>query len=194
MSKQSYMAGFCKVAAANNVDPRALAAYIVKCAEDDKPGKAKEIWDKVLAYLKDLKNKSVETYNNMTPNQKALAGAAGGLLAGGGLGAAIGGKKGILPGSVIGALGGGAAANVDWKKVVEYLRSKFKKDKGEDPWSAKNVNKALDNITNPLNPDRFKWDPNAKGEEEPSWTKTKWVPTKPITKAGPLAELAGHYE
>lgn len=128
MSKQSYMNGFCKAAAANNVDPRALARFAVeKAAADAAPVPKASLWDEVLSAIDAAKNKAQNTWKGLDPNTRELlkltGGALGGAALGTGLGAVVGGKRGLGAGAVIGALGGGAAAGtqVDWNALAQHF-------------------------------------------------------------------------
>lgn len=136
MSKETYAAGFCKAAAAKNVDPRELALYIasVKQAQAADAGAAAatdaSTWAKVLAWLKDMGAKAkggindarAWTNENLGPSTQSLAGGLLGAGIGTGLGAAIKGKKGLAPGAIIGALSGAAAPQVDWQAVINSFR------------------------------------------------------------------------
>lgn len=142
MSKQSYINGFCKAAAANGVDPKALAQFaVLKEAQAAAPaagsGKS-EVWGKVMeainkakAKTKDIAGKTVAWYGKQNQATKALIGAGLGSAVGTGLGAALAGKKGLRAGAILGAVGGGAGA-VDWKALAEsFSKLKEKKDEGK---------------------------------------------------------------
>lgn len=144
MSKQSYIDGFCKKAAENGVDPRALAMFAVqKEAQDAAPapapaaaGGGSDVWAKVMEAINKAKAKTMEAakstaewYGDQNQAVKALIGAGLGSAAGTGLGAALAGKKGLRAGAILGAVGGGAGA-VDWKALAESFKRLQKKDNG----------------------------------------------------------------
>ncbi len=114
MSERSYINGFCKTAAASNVDPRRLARYALTKSAD-----SGTIWNNVKAYL----DQAQEWYNRQSATTKALIGAGGGALIGGALGGLIGGRKGLAAGGVVGGLGGAAAVS-DLKKLLSGKRNK----------------------------------------------------------------------
>lgn len=147
MSKQSYINGFCKAAAANGVDPKALAQFAVqKEAQDAAPAAAaggSGVWGKVMEAINSAKAKALKVTKNVAQwygddrNQfaKALIGAGLGSAAGTGLGAALAGKKGLRAGAILGAVGGGVGA-VDWKALAESF-SKLQKEEKKDGGAAK---------------------------------------------------------
>lgn len=123
MSKQTYAAGFCKAAAAYNVDPRELAKFALSKKAEGEPG----LWQQVLASIEDAKNAAKggladakKWWDGQDQSTKAILGALGGSALGTGLGAAVKGTKGLRAGAILGALGGGAAA-VDWKALSSQL-------------------------------------------------------------------------
>jgi len=138
MSKQSYLAGFCKAAEAKNVDPKALAEFAMqKHAEDSGKG----LWDIVKEYLEKVKTNTVSGaekvkdwyVNRAGESTKSLIGAGLGAAVGTGLGAAVtGGKKGLVPGAIIGGIGGAAAPHVNWKAVINSFKNKPKKQQSQD--------------------------------------------------------------
>lgn len=142
MSKQSYIDGFCKKAAENGVDPRALALFAVqKEAQDAAPapaaaGSGSDVWAKVMEAINKAKAKTIDAakstaqwYGKQNQAVKALIGAGLGSAAGTGLGAALAGKKGLRAGAILGAVGGGAGA-VDWNALAESFKMMQKEDKG----------------------------------------------------------------
>lgn len=95
MSKQSYINGFCKQAAARGVDPNALAEFVKRAG----------LWD-------DIKNTVSNAWEKVPSNYKGLVGGGVGT-AGGALGGALLGKlfgfgagKGALLGGGLGGIGG----------------------------------------------------------------------------------------
>lgn len=131
MSKESYMAGFCKKAEAHNIDPHALARFAVQKAAADAPaggtGAAQPgIWAKVMDAINEAKAAAgratgdAKLWLDKHPAAKALAGAGVGSVVGTGLGAALAGKKGLRAGAILGAIGG-AGASVDWNALSEHL-------------------------------------------------------------------------
>lgn len=134
MSKESYMAGFCKKAAVHNIDPKALARFAVqKSAESSSEGRSAGavakpgIWQNVIAAIEKAKasgksavGKAVEWHKNLSAPMKTLVNAGIGSAVGTGLGAAVAGKKGLRAGSILGAVGG-AGSTVDWKALAEHL-------------------------------------------------------------------------
>ena len=139
MSKQSYIDGFCKKAAENGVDPRALAQFAVQKEAQDAAaaaGGGSDVWGKVMEAINKAKAKTIDAakstaqwYGKQNQAVKALIGAGLGSAAGTGLGAALAGKKGLRAGAILGAVGGGAAA-VDWKALAESFKRLQKEDKG----------------------------------------------------------------
>lgn len=142
MSKQSYIEGFCKKAAENGLDPKALAQFAVhKEAQDaaaaaSGSGEKSEIWAKVMELLGKAKAKTIDAakstaqwYGNRNQAEKALIGAGLGSAVGTGLGAAIAGKKGLRAGAILGAVGGGVGA-VDWKALSEAFGKMQNENKG----------------------------------------------------------------
>lgn len=140
MSKQSYIDGFCKKAAENGVDPRALAQFAVQKEAQDAAaaaaGGGSDVWGKVMEAINKAKAKTIDAakstaqwYGKQNQAVKALIGAGLGSAAGTGLGAALSGKKGLRAGAILGAVGGGAAA-VDWKALAESFKRLQKEDKG----------------------------------------------------------------
>lgn len=142
------MEGFCKAAAANKVDPKALAQFAVQKVAQDAPaagtsptagtadaGAAKAgVWQNVLAAIAKAKDaakgaaKSTgEWYGKQNAATKALIGAGVGSTLGTGLGAALHGKKGLRSGSILGALAGAGASQVDWKALAEHFGQLSKK-------------------------------------------------------------------
>ena len=109
MSKQSYINGFCKAAAANGVDPKALAQFAVQKEAQDAGAPAagagtgkSEVWAKVMEAINKAKAKTVDAakstaqwYGRQNQATKALIGAGLGSAVGTGLGAALAGKKGL---------------------------------------------------------------------------------------------------
>lgn len=113
MSKQTYVEGFCKAAAAKGIDPKALARYVLsKEAQDGEQTLAQR--------LKDALGDAKVWYDRQNEGVKGLIGAGTGALVGTGLGAALGGKGVIRTGSILGAIAGGAST-VDWKKLSDEL-------------------------------------------------------------------------
>lgn len=101
-----------------------------------------ETWSKVMEFLDRAKasagnayNKLNAKYTNLTPKEKALINMAGGTLAGGTIGGLVGGKNGVLAGSVLGG-GVGAASGVDWKDVINTIKSYNKASKKKEPATA----------------------------------------------------------
>lgn len=149
MSKQSYINGFCKAAAANGVDPKALAQFAVQKEAQDAGAPAagagtgkSEVWAKVMEAINKAKAKTVDAakstaqwYGKQNQATKALIGAGLGSAVGTGLGAALAGKKGLRAGAILGAVGGGAGA-VDWKALAESF-SKLQKEEKKDGGAAK---------------------------------------------------------
>ena len=149
MSKQSYINGFCKAAAANGVDPKALAQFAVQKEAQDAGAPAagagtgkSEVWAKVMEAINKAKAKTVDAakstaqwYGRQDQATKALIGAGLGSAVGTGLGAALAGKKGLRAGAILGAVGGGAGA-VDWKALSEAF-SKLQKEEKKDGGAAK---------------------------------------------------------
>ena len=149
MSKQSYINGFCKAAAANGVDPKALAQFAVQKEAQDAGSPAagagtgkSEVWAKVMEAINKAKAKTVaaakstaQWYGKQNQATKALIGAGLGSAVGTGLGAALAGKKGLRTGAILGAVGGGAGA-VDWKALAESF-SKLQKEEKKDGGAAK---------------------------------------------------------
>ena len=140
MSKQSYIYGFCKKAAENGLDPRALAQFAVhKEAQDASAAAAggdSDVWGKVMEAINKAKAKTIDAakstaqwYGKQNQAVKALIGAGLGSAAGTGLGAALAGKKGLRAGAILGAVGGGAGA-VDWNALAESFKRLHKEDKG----------------------------------------------------------------
>ncbi len=117
MSKQTYLAGFCKAAAARGVNPEALARFAIqKEAQDSNP----DIWAKVLKYIKNAK----DMWNILGPStQSAISGLAGSAI-GTGLGASIGGTKGLVLGAIVGAIAGAGAPHVDWRAVIDSFKNR----------------------------------------------------------------------
>ena len=148
MSKQSYINGFCKAAAANGVDPKALAQFAVQKEAQDAGAPAagagtgkSEVWAKVMEAINKAKAKTVDAakstaqwYGRQDQATKALIGAGLGSAVGTGLGAALAGKKGLRAGAILGAVGGGAGA-VDWKALAESF-SKLQKEEKKDGGAA----------------------------------------------------------
>lgn len=117
MSKQSYIDGFRKAAEARNVDPEALAKYLMsKKAEGEA---TTGLWDQVRAAIGDAKKWWDDPANVA---YKPLIGAGIGSALGTGLGAALHGKKGLRGGAILGALGGGLGT-VDWEALNKALGS-----------------------------------------------------------------------
>lgn len=149
MSKQSYINGFCKAAAANGVDPKALAQFAMQKEAQDAGSPAagagagkSEVWAKVMEAINKAKAKTVDAakstaqwYGKQNQATKALIGAGLGSAVGTGLGAALSGKKGLRTGAILGAVGGGAGA-VDWKALAESF-SKLQKEEKKDGGAAK---------------------------------------------------------
>ena len=140
MSKQSYIDGFCKKAADNGLDPRALAQFAVQKEAQDASataaGGGSDVWGKVMEAINKAKAKTIDAakstakwYGKQNQAVKALIGAGLGSAAGTGLGAALAGKKGLRAGAILGAVGGGAGA-VDWKALAESFKRLQKEDKG----------------------------------------------------------------
>lgn len=123
MSRESYIKGFCKLAAARGVDPSALARYVselhVEKQAQETP-KSSNIWDNVRSFL----DKVNDWHSNLNPNEKALLHTGVGLLGGGAIGGLVGGKKGALGGALA---GGAAGAAINWKAIAEAL-NKSKRD------------------------------------------------------------------
>lgn len=151
MSKESYRAGFCKKAAAHNIDPQALARFAVqKAAADAAPaggaagaGAKPSVWQSVMADIEKAKaagkgavENAVNWYGAQDATTKALIGAGLGSAAGTGLGAALAGKKGLRAGAILGAVGG-AGATVDWKALAENLGKLSAQGKAEADAAAK---------------------------------------------------------
>ena len=146
MSKQSYMAGFCKAAESNGVDPKALAAFAVEKAAQEAAaagaapaagaaGGESGVWKNVLdainkakAAAKGAAKSTKDWYGKQNAATKALIGAGLGSAVGTGLGAAVVGKKGLRSGSILGALAGAGASQVDWKALAEHFGQIKKND------------------------------------------------------------------
>ena len=129
MSRQSYMNGFCKVAAANNVNPQALARYALEKKSQDVSFK-----DKILAAVRDAKDKWDAADDSTKAIAKTLGGAGLGSLLGLGAGSALAGKAGIRSGTVGGALLGAAAGayggKVNWEELAKKLGQMSRDAKG----------------------------------------------------------------
>lgn len=129
MSRQSYMNGFCKVAAANNVNPQALARYALEKRSQDVSFK-----DKILAAARDAKDKWDAADDSTKAIAKTLGGAGLGSLLGLGAGSALAGKAGIRAGTVGGALLGAAAGayggKVNWEELAKKLGQMSRDAKG----------------------------------------------------------------
>ena len=151
MSKQSYKDGFCKAAKANGVDPRFLAEYAVEKAAQAAAGSGagaaaggkSDIWASVMDVINKAKAKTNEFagktkdwYVAQHPAVKALIGAGIGSAAGTGLAAAVKGKKGLRAGSILGALAGAGASQVDWHALAEHF-GQIKKNDSKKPDAAK---------------------------------------------------------
>ena len=156
MSKQSYIRGFCKQAAAHGVDPIALARYaselhVEKPAEETP--KYSKIWDNVRSFL----DKANDWHTNLSPNEKAMLHTGAGLLGGGAIGGLVGGKKGALGGALA---GGAAGAAINWKAIAEALnKSKQYNVKPDSVKTDSELDKTLKAVINPLDSDRLKYTP-----------------------------------
>ena len=123
MSKRSYMNGFCKVAAANNVNPQALARY----ALEKDAGDGASVMDKILASARDIATSAKSKWDDADEGTKAaiklLGGAGLGSALGTGAAAAVAGKKALRKGAVGGALLGAIAggSQVDWRALYDQL-------------------------------------------------------------------------
>ena len=159
MSKESYRTGFCKKAAAHNIDPQALARFAVQKAAAEAAaapaagaasaggasgaGAKTSVWQNVMAAIEKAKaagkgaaENAVKWYGAQDATTKALIGAGLGSAAGTGLGAALAGKKGLRAGAILGAVGG-AGATVDWKALSEHLGKLSAQGKAEADAAAK---------------------------------------------------------
>ena len=129
MSRQSYINGFCKVAAENNVNPQALARYALEKKSQDVSFK-----DKILAAVRDAKDKWNAADDSTKAIAKTLGGAGLGSLLGLGAGSALAGKTGIRAGTVGGALLGAAAGayggKVNWEELAKKLGQMSRDAKG----------------------------------------------------------------
>ena len=131
MSKQSYKDGFCKASMANGVDPKLLAAYAVEKAAQDSGSAAGDksgFWESLMDMINRASVKGHQIaedtktwYGGAHPALKALIGAGIGSAAGTGLAAAVKGKKGLRAGSILGALAGAGASQVDWHALAEHF-------------------------------------------------------------------------
>lgn len=133
MSKQSYVDGFCKAAAAQGVDPYALARIF---APMRKQAQAGGIWEGVKNVIDQVKQK----WDEVDPSYKPLVGS----LVGGGVGAgtgALAGKlfgfgagRGALAGLGIGGLGGAlygsSAGNRQITKALKADKAKALEEAG----------------------------------------------------------------
>lgn len=133
MSKQSYVDGFCKAAAAQGVDPYALARIF---APMRKQAQAGGIWEGVKNVIDQVKQK----WDEVDPSYKPLVGS----LVGGGVGAgtgALAGKlfgfgagRGALAGLGIGGLGGAlygsSAGNRQIAKALKADKAKALEEAG----------------------------------------------------------------
>jgi hypothetical protein len=132
MSKQTYMNGFCKVAAANNVNPQALARY----ALEKNAGDGASVMDKILAYARDIATNAKSKWDGAGEGTKAiiklLGGASAGSAIGTGIAAAVNGKKDLRRGAVTGALLGTLAggSQVNWHNIYDKLDDLSKAAKG----------------------------------------------------------------
>ena len=117
MSKESYMAGFCKKAADHNVDPCKLAQFAARQLEKEAAG---DVWGTVRKFLETANQNAGKVWNSIDPKLRPLAGGAigSGIGAGGGaiLGKllGIGAGKGALAGLGIGGISGSALGAKSW--------------------------------------------------------------------------------
>lgn len=138
MSKESYMAGFCKKAAAHNIDPQKLAQFVAQ--QLDKQAAAGDVWGKVMQVIETAKQNAVNAWNRIDPELRPLAGGAIGAGVGAGGGAllgkllGIGAGKGALAGLGIGGISGSALGAKSWndfttnahKKEINTLNGRHK--------------------------------------------------------------------
>ena len=118
MSKESYMAGFCKKAAANNIDPQKLAQFVAQ--QLDKQAAAGDVWGKVMQVIETAKQNAGKVWNSIDPKLRPLAGGAIGAGIGAGGGAilgkllGVGAGKGAIAGLGIGGISGSALGAKSW--------------------------------------------------------------------------------
>ena len=126
MSKESYMAGFCKNAAEHNVDPCKLAQFAARQLEKEAAG---DVWGTVRKFLETAKQNAGKVWNSIDPKLRPLAGGAIGAGVGAGGGAilgkllGVGAGKGAIAGLGIGGISGSALAN---KNVVAKLNARIR--------------------------------------------------------------------
>ena len=121
MSKESYMAGFCKKAAEHNVDPCKLAQFAARQLEKDAAG---DVWGTVRKFLETAKQNAGKVWNSIDPKLRPLAGGAIGAGIGAGGGAilgkllGVGAGKGAIAGLGIGGISGSALGAKSWNDFV----------------------------------------------------------------------------
>lgn len=121
MSKESYMAGFCKKAAEYNVDPHKLAQFAAQKFEKEAAG---DVWGKVKQFLETAKQNAGKARNSVDPKLRPLAGRAIGAGVGAGGGAilgkllGIGAGEGAIAGLGIGGISGGVLGAKSWHDSV----------------------------------------------------------------------------
>ena len=137
MSKESYMAGFCKKAAEHNVDPRKLAQFAARQLKKEAAG---DVWGTVRKFFETAKQNAGKVWDSIDPELRPLAGGAIGAGVGAGGGAllgkllGIGAGKGALAGLGIGGISGSALGAKSWndfttnahKKEINTLNGRHK--------------------------------------------------------------------
>lgn len=128
MSKESYRAGFCKKAAAHNIDPQKLAQFVEQ--QLDKQAAAGDVWGKVMQVIETAKQNAVNAWNRIDPELRPLAGGAIGAGVGAGGGAilgkllGVGAGKGAIAGLGIGGISGSALGAKSWNDFTTNAHKK----------------------------------------------------------------------